>query len=210
MGKRILCYGDSNTWGYIGGCGQRYPSDVRWTGRLQKMFPEYTIIEEGMNGRTTVFDDPLTPGCNGLTYLTPCLLSQAPLDMVIICIGTNDLKCVAGHKAGASAQGAGMLIAKTREILGKDIPILLISPVWIGYERKDQGPLWVLDESCYEQSRMFPFFFGAIATQYGCHFLDAQQFAEPGHTDAVHMDEANHAKFAEAVAEKIREILGNE
>lgn len=208
MNKRILCYGDSNTWGFIAGTGQRYSSDIRWTGRLQKMFPEYTIIEEGMNGRTTVYDDPLTPGCNGLTYLTPCLISQAPLDMVIISIGTNDLKVTAGRQAGAAAQGVGMLVNKTREILGKDIPILIISPIWIGYERKDQGPLWVLSESCYEESRKFPMFFNAIAMQLGCYILDAQEVAQPGKTDAVHMDEENHAKLADAVAEKIREILG--
>ncbi len=207
MKKRILCFGDSNTWGFIGGKGERYSEDIRWTGRIASMFPEYTIIEEGLNGRTSAFDDVLTPGANGLKYLEPCLKSQSPLDLVIISIGTNDLKINVCGTAGGSAQGVGMLIAKTREILGKDIPILIISPIVIGYERKDMGPLWVLDESCYEQSRMFPFFFNSIAMQYGCHFIDAQTVCAPGKADAVHMDEENHAKLADAVAEKIKEIF---
>ena len=207
MKKRILCYGDSNTWGFTGGTGERYGEDVRWTARLAAL-TGYTIIEEGLNGRTTAFDDPLTPGANGLTYLEPCLKSQAPLDLVIISIGTNDLKANVCGTAGGSAQGAGMLIQKTRQVLGDSVPILLISPIAIGYERREMGPLWVLMESCYEQSRMFPYFFEIVAKQYSCYFLDAQKFAQAGKADATHMDEENHAALAAAVAEKVREILG--
>ena len=65
--RRILCYGDSNTWGYIPASGARYEPDVRWTGVAQRLLgSDYTLIEEGMNGRTTVYENPLSPGRNGM------------------------------------------------------------------------------------------------------------------------------------------------
>ena len=77
--KTILCYGDSNTYGYDPSTGFRYPADVRWTGVLKRLLgPDYTLIEEGCNGRTTVFDDPLEGWKNGLDYLKPCLNSHHP------------------------------------------------------------------------------------------------------------------------------------
>ena len=93
MEKRILCFGDSNTWGYDAYSGGRFARDVRWTGVLQNtLAKDYHIIEEGLCGRTTVFDDPLNEGLNGFRYLLPCLQSHLPIDMLIIMLGTNDCK----------------------------------------------------------------------------------------------------------------------
>ena len=91
MKKRILCFGDSNTYGYDPK-GGRYDEDTRWTMRLQtQLGPEYTVIEEGFNGRTCVYDDPIEGGYkSGAAYLPPCLMSHAPLDVVILMLGTND------------------------------------------------------------------------------------------------------------------------
>lgn len=89
----ILCYGDSNTYGYNPVNGLRYPKDVRWTGVLQKMLgEEYEVIEEGCNGRTTVFEDAKEPWKAGLGYLRPCLNTHKPIDFVIMMLGSNDLK----------------------------------------------------------------------------------------------------------------------
>ena len=91
MKKRILCFGDSNTWGYNGENGERFDEYIRWTGRLQRLLgSEYTVIEEGQNGRTTVWDDPIENRLAGLTYLWPCMESQSPFDLIIIMLGTND------------------------------------------------------------------------------------------------------------------------
>ena len=91
--KTVLCYGDSNTWGYIGGTGERFAPEVRWPGVLQAALGgAYRVIEEGLNGRTTVFDDSIEEGRNGETYLRPCLQTHAPIDLVILMLGTNDLK----------------------------------------------------------------------------------------------------------------------
>ena len=90
--KRILCFGDSNTWGFAPKDGYRFDENTRWTGLVQKALPQYKIIEEGLNGRTALWDDPIEGYKNGKEYLIPCLASQSPLDLVILMLGTNDCK----------------------------------------------------------------------------------------------------------------------
>jgi len=88
--KTIVCFGDSNTWGFDPASGERFPADVRWPGVLRaQLGGGYQVIEEGLNGRTTTVDDPLQPHRNGLTYLPPCLESHKPLDLVTIMLGTT-------------------------------------------------------------------------------------------------------------------------
>lgn len=89
---RVLCYGDSNIiWGYMPGKGTRYPKDIRWTGRLAQC-EELEVIEEGLNGRMTVFPDNQEPFRNGLDA-APCIMSHFPRDVAVIMVGTNDVKC---------------------------------------------------------------------------------------------------------------------
>ena len=91
--RDVLCYGDSNTYGTIPASEGRFPRDVRWPGVLaDELGAGWHVIEEGLGGRTTVFDDPILPDRNGRRYLMPCLLSHAPLHAVVISLGTNDLK----------------------------------------------------------------------------------------------------------------------
>ena len=91
--KEILCFGDSNTHGYMPGIGTRYPADIRWSGRLGTLLGDgYHVVEEGMDGRTTAFEDEIQPYRSALGYIDPCLKSHAPLDLVIIMLGTNDTK----------------------------------------------------------------------------------------------------------------------
>ena len=105
--KSILCYGDSNTWGYDPQTRSRFPHDVRWTGVLaSSLGTGYRVVEEGLNGRTTRWDDPIEAGRNGLTFLQPCLESHLPLDLVIVMLGTNDLKQRFGLSASDIAQSA--------------------------------------------------------------------------------------------------------
>ena len=93
MASTILCYGDSNTWGFVPGSeGERFSWEERWPGVLQgELGADYRVIEEGLSGRTTVLDNPLEPYRNGREYLLPCLQSHQPLDLVVIFLGTNDL-----------------------------------------------------------------------------------------------------------------------
>ena len=108
--RTVLCYGDSNTWGYDPATRTRYPPHVRWTGVLAtRLGAEYRVVEEGLNGRTTRWDDPIEPGRNGLTYLRPCIESHQPLDVIIIMLGTNDLKRRFDLSASDIAQSAAAL-----------------------------------------------------------------------------------------------------
>ncbi|MGA2043502.1 MAG: GDSL-type esterase/lipase family protein, partial [Roseiarcus sp.] len=113
----ILAYGDSNTWGYDPAGGGRFGPDVRWTGIMQaELGASFKVIEEGLNGRTTVFDDPIEPDRNGLTYLSPCLLSHAPLDLLVISLGCNDLKRRFWLSPGDIALGAERLVQTARAL----------------------------------------------------------------------------------------------
>ena len=112
----ILCYGDSNTYGYNPVNGLRYPKDVRWTGVLQKLLGEqYAVIEEGCNGRTTVFEDIAEPWKAGLGYLKPCLNTHKPIDFVIMMLGSNDLKRMFHATAKEIADGAEQLVSIIKE-----------------------------------------------------------------------------------------------
>ena len=134
--RHILCYGDSNTWGYTPGSGERHAPDVRWTGVLRRRLGEgWEVLEEGMNGRTTVFDNPMSPGRNGSAYLLTCLETHKPLDLVILMLGTNDLRFT---DAWGAAEGAAALVKKVRlynhmeestHIFPGKPRILLIAPI---------------------------------------------------------------------------------
>lgn len=112
--KQILCFGDSNTWGF---CPQstsvaccRYPFSQRWTGVLQGMLGDgYRIAEEGLNGRTTVFEDPLFPDRRGMDAIDMLVRTHSPLDLVLIMLGTNDMKDHLGTTNHAVARGVRAL-----------------------------------------------------------------------------------------------------
>ena len=104
--KRILCFGDSNTWGLIPGTKERYPGEVRWTGLVQNKLDDTKIIEEGLCGRTTVFEDEIRPFRKGVDTLPLILESASPLDGVIIMLGTND--CKAYYNANPHIIGKGL------------------------------------------------------------------------------------------------------
>lgn len=210
--KRILCYGDSNTWGYIPGTGARHEPDVRWTGVAQRMLGnEYVLLEEGMNGRTTVYDNPMNFVRNGSTYLLPCLLSQKPLDLAILMLGTNDLRWTNAHGA---ADGARALIKQIRlynhledaiPIFNGEPRILLVSPIRMHPILKErENPI---ERRYPEESERFSRLYEAVANETGVDFLDAALYATPSPVDGVHMDAASHASLAKAIAEKIRSLV---
>lgn len=111
MVTNVLCYGDSNTYGYIPGSGGRYTRDVRYPGRLQMLLgDDYNVIEEGCSGRTTLYDDPIDGWKNGMDYLKPCIYSHRPIHIVILMLGSNDLKAAFHLTAEQIAQSAGKLV----------------------------------------------------------------------------------------------------
>ncbi|HSL85458.1 MAG TPA: GDSL-type esterase/lipase family protein, partial [Bacteroidales bacterium] len=137
MQRRILCFGDSNTWGFNAKNKERFPKEIRWTRKLLKMLGEEDeIIEEGLNGRNAVCEDQLKEGLKGLDYIHPCIMSHKPLDLVIIMLGTNDAKERYGLTPHNMAMGIIRVASKIRHteagIGGKDPEILIVSPAPIG------------------------------------------------------------------------------
>ena len=147
--KRILCFGDSNTWGYDPETDERYDNKTRWPCVMANALGnEYEIVEEGMNGRTTVWDDPVDGLMSGLKYLEPCLLSHKPLDLVIVMLGTNDLKdrfCVSAYEIAKSAgRLVKMIQASDAGLKGLAPEVLLIAPPPIvmgenGFDTRQHG-----------------------------------------------------------------------
>jgi len=209
MKKRILCFGDSNTWGFDGRTGGRFDEDVRWTGRLQKLLGDgYTVIEEGQNGRTTVWDDPVENRMAGLTYLWPCMESQAPFDLIVIMLGTNDTKTYFGMTAQNVATAAMRLVrlAQTSSFgPGRQNPeVLLIAPPRI---KDHQVFRHLFGQQAADKSAGFSEAFRRAADETGCHFLDASLYVGPGDADGLHLDEEGHAALAKAVSEKILSVF---
>lgn len=208
--KNILCFGDSNTWGYIPASDcERYPKNVRWPGVLQTLLgEEYQVIENGLSGRTTCFDDPTWPGRNGFSQLATALESQCPLDLVIVMLGTNDAKLFfpgAPSACGRAMENYAQLIRGKGYGPQKGDPrILVISPVPLGEHVTSDSfdPVTSVDFS-----RKLGDVYRRYSETIGAHFMDAADFVKETGADGIHLTPEGHRQLAEAVAEKVREIL---
>jgi lysophospholipase L1-like esterase len=207
--KTVLCYGDSNTWGSDPETGERFPEDVRWPGVLARNLGEgYRVIEEGLPGRTTVWNDPIEGDYkNGRTYLMACLESHRPIDLITLMLGTNDLKARFGTSASDIAQAATSLAEMMlRSGCGPDggAPVVvLISPPAVA-KLTDMAQMF---EGAEAKSMQFPEHYERFAEQKGCEFLDASQIIVSSDVDGIHLDAGEHRKLGEAVAERIKRIL---
>ncbi len=169
----------------------------------------YEVIEEGLNGRCTVWDTPIEKGRRGLDYLYPCLLSHAPVDLVIIMLGTNDLKRIYGNTAAEIACGAARLVDEARSTLagpeGTPPAVLLVSPVPLG-EITAHSRMWGFGEA-YATSRELAGMYALVAEDHGAGFFDAGTVAAVHPDDGVHLDAAACASLGTALAEAVRTQL---
>lgn len=211
--KTILCYGDSNTWGKKPDAKSRFAADVRWTGVLQAGLGEdYYVIEEGLNSRTTNLEFAAKPGRNGKTYLVPCLDTHNPLDLVILMLGTNDLKIEYNRSALEVAAAIEELveIIQTRAVNEDGIPIkiLLVSPILIreSPHLQQQYSVVFYDHQSAAKSSELALALEAVAKKVGCSFVDAATVAEPG-IDGIHLTEASHKALGEVLITKVREMV---
>jgi len=211
--KRILCYGDSNTWGYDPATQTRLDDRTRWTRVLATALGSgYEIIEEGLNGRTTVWDDPvegeLASDKNGRTYLGPCLQTHAPLDGVILMLGTNDLKRRFALPASDIALGAKALVGVIqRSRSGRDNtapPVLLLAPPPLAPLTEGLA-LAEMFEGGEAKSLRFGELYGRVAQELGCAFFDAATVIHSSQVDGIHFEAAEHATLGEALAAHVRE-----
>ena len=199
--KQILCFGDSNTWGLDGETGKRFPWEERWTGILQEKLADrdIRIVEEGLCGRTTIFEDPLRLRRRG-TELLPTLLETHTPDAVVLMLGTNDCKTFYNASAEVIGLGVERLVEQIRKA-DKNIRILLISPIQLGEGVWEQGYDPEFNEKSVEVSKGLKAVYQKVAEKYGCDFLAASDVAEPSKEDREHLNEEGHKKLAEAVLE---------
>jgi len=207
---RILCFGDSLTWGFDPVKRCRMEENERWTGVLQALLgSDHKVIEEGQNGRTIATDDPAEGEKNGLKYVIPCLESQSPLDIMILMLGSNDLKLKFNYCAMDIAGEMQIMLEKiqthNRYRMGGKMKILLIAPPVVG----GTGFGTWLDE-CFDFKRTpsickdIPVWYEKLASMYDCAFLDASKIVVPSEADGTHLDPKEQIKLGNAVYEKIR------
>lgn len=211
--KRILCFGDSNAWGYIPGKGDRWPESVRWPAVAETVLGnDYRIIEDNISGRTTIFEDPKLPYRCGLESLGYSLIAHAPIDLLILALGSNDLKFT---DAEGSKKGLSQLIdlvfsaEEQLQVKGKlfrgDKRILLIGPPIIAPEmevmRSEHALAHASTESCFLAK-----YCESLAEERGLDYLDASAYVYPSDIDCLHLPEEAQQKLGKIIARKIRDI----
>ena len=192
MPKTIVCFGDSNTWGYVPGSdGERFGRDVRWPARLATALDgEAEVIAEGLNGRTATIESPVEEGRNGLPYLVPCVRSHAPVDLLVIYLGTNDASWLEPMLVARSV-GRLVKVARTAEAgpdRGRPHVLVVCPPPFLGFELAPA--------------------FREVCDQLGCELLDLDGVAAYSDLDGIHLDETGHRAVAAAVEQRVRPLLG--
>ena len=210
--KTILCFGDSNTWGCIPLTAaeppRRYPPSQRWPGVLRReLGGGHWVVEEGLNGRTTVWDDALEPHRDGRELLPPILMTHQPVDLVVVMLGTNDLKRRFGVGERDIAEGAGMLLDVVRASdcgpEGSAPQALLVCPAPVGrlelFAEEFAGAV--------EKSRGLARRYAAVAAARSCPFVDAGAHIRSSDTDGIHLDGPAHERLGMAITREVRRLL---
>lgn len=210
----VLCYGDSNTWGYAASTQERLGRWERWPGVLQRELGDVVhVIEEGQNGRTTVFDVPFVPDRNGRTYLPVSLQTHAPLDAVVIDLGTNDL-FLPGVGAYDAARGAFTLAelvmtsgSGPRD--GAPAILVLVPPPFaelVGWERAAWPDATAESERFSQAYRDLAEASAAEGMEFA--LLDLRDHVASSPVDGIHFEAEGHRAIGVAVAERLRSTLG--
>jgi lysophospholipase L1-like esterase len=204
----IVAFGDSNTWGYDPATGSRFPRAQRWPSVLQReLGAGFEVIAEGLNGRTTVHDDPIEPYRCGAEALPPCLMSHAPVDLVILALGCNDLKKRFSVSAFDISESAGRRIFLARaygqSANGRPPKILLIAPPPIAkltaYAEMFEGGT--------EKSRLLGQRYREVAEREGVAFMDAGAVIRCSDLDGIHYEADQHELLGRAAAKAVRSAL---
>jgi lysophospholipase L1-like esterase len=199
----VLCYGDSNTYGWIPGGLGRFAREVRWPGVLAaELGAGWHVVEEGLPGRTTVFEDPFRPGSmNGRTYLGPCLLTHEPIDVLVLFLGTNDLDPRYTVTAGEIARGVAVLAhvaATTRYRVGTQPRVLVLGLPRLG--RLDPGEDYPGVEA---KAAGLPAALRVVAEAERLDVLELHELVAYSDADGFHLDEGGHRAIGEAVARRV-------
>ena len=210
--KQILVYGDSLSWGIVPETRRRFPFEDRWPGLLEIKLNEVgcrsRVVEDCLNGRRTVWDDPIKPGRKGTDGLAQRIEVNSPLDLVILLLGTNDFQCMHQNLPQDSANGIADLITAIRfspiEPTMNPPEILVVAPPVIQKARGEISDKFVGAES---RSRGLNQAFQATARRHACHFFDAASVTQTSRIDGVHLDLDQHAALGLGLVPVVQRIL---
>lgn len=210
--QHVLVYADSLSWGIIPDTRKRLSFEQRWPGvmegKLNADGANVRVIEDCLNGRRTVWDDPFKPGRNGLVGIAQRIEIHSPLGLVILLLGTNDFQSMHPHNAWHSAQGMAALVSAIRNAPiepGMPVPpILIVAPPLIQTPKGPIAPKFLGAESkCVGLADAYR----EVATASGCHFFDSNSVTPASRVDGIHLDADQHLALGTRIAEQVRRIL---
>lgn len=212
MAKRILCFGDSLTWGFDPETRQRFEADSRWPRVMGAILGDgYEVIEEGQNGRTIATDDPAEGEKNGLKYIGPCLESHTPLDYVIIMLGSNDCKRKFSYSPMDIAGEMQIMLEKIKSYndfrCSGRFKIVLVAPPLVSESIRDSwlGDSFEYEEACKRTAGLADWY-RQLADMYGTAFVNAAEYVKASDADACHLDAENQRKLGKVISDKIKEL----
>ena len=213
--RHILVYADSLSWGLIPSTRRRLEFEQRWPGvmeiGLNGAGRNVRVVEDCLNGRRTVWDDPFKPGRNGLVGLAQRIEIHSPLSLVVLMLGTNDFQSMHPHNAWHSSQGIAVLVAAIRQAPiepGMPVPpILVVAPPPIGVPKGPIAPKFAGGEhKCAGLAATHR----EVAEGLGCHFFDAGSVTPASRVDGIHLDADQHLALGRAMAEVVAPLLPGE
>jgi lysophospholipase L1-like esterase len=210
--QQILIYGDSLTWGLVPGTRDRLPFHLRWPGILERGLTtggrDIRIIEDCLNGRRTVWEDPFKPGRNGLVGLAQRIESHSPLALVILMLGSNDFQSMHPHNAWHSAQGIAALVTAIRQAPvepGMPVPpVLIVAPPPFD---EPKGPLSPKFDGGPGKSVGLAGEYARVAIDLDCHFFDAGTVTSSSTVDGIHLDADQHQTLGVALIDIVQAII---
>lgn len=204
--KTIVCYGDSNTWGRVPKAG-RYPRSIRWTGVLQKLLGDsYELVSEGVSGRTFAVVDPENPWRCGISHLKSILRNNLPIDLVVIMLGTNDVKDKFNLEVEDIAKHLQQTIDLIRTEEVKNI-LVVCPPDIVVPESGIPDPRYIKGAN---KMKKLPEVLKKVAEKNDCNFVDAGQYIVSSKIDGFHLEPKAHKKLAETLKEEILRMLNSQ
>jgi lysophospholipase L1-like esterase len=208
-----MIYGDSNTHGYNAVDASRFDETIRWTGVCQSILgDDYVIVEEGLNGRNTCYNVPDMEFKNGLSTIIPITLSQLPLDVICVKLGSNDIDKFSKHTPEQIAADAARVLMLAKYTAEEKYPFhprkyVLMAPLELTQEALTGEFAEFYDEECIEIAKQLPAAYEAMAKKLGFMYFDANKYAKCGLPDGVHLDAENHVDLGKAFAAWVQENL---
>jgi lysophospholipase L1-like esterase len=210
--QHVLVYSDSLSWGIIPTTRKRLAFEQRWPGVMEIALCSagraVRVIEDCLNGRRTVWDDPFKPGRNGLVGLAQRIEIHSPLELVVLMLGTNDFQSMHQSNAWHSSQGIVALVSAIRSAPiepGMPVPqVLVVAPPPIG---TPSGPIAPKFQDAQKKSVGLAIAYKNVCEELPCHFFDAGTVTTSSNIDGVHLDAEQHLRLGRALSQFVAPLL---